>query len=107
MYYWNKICGFITIFFLTASFSAAQKIKYPLSTFANRTIIVNSKFLLAKNGDQNTTTVSLSNIVSADYYTRHIGFVCKKELAFEKVTKIPLRFRVGSLQQCNYLEGKK
>ena len=42
-----------------------------------------------------------------DYYTRHFGFFCQKELEFEKTTRIPLRFRLGSLEQCNYLEGKK
>ena len=52
-----------------------------------------------------TNTVSCS-IVSADYYTRNFGFFCKKELGFEKATKIPLRFRLGSLQYNDYLERK-
>lgn len=46
------------------------------------------------------------SVISADFYTQGFGFFCKKELQFEKVTKIPLRFRLGSLQYNNYLEGK-
>ena len=53
----------------------------------------------------NVNPVSCSSI-SADYYTRNFGFFCKKELQFEKATKIPLRFRLGSLQYNDYLEQK-
>lgn len=52
------------------------------------------------------TGVSLKNLLPQDYYTTHFGFFCKKELAFEKSTGIPVRFRLGSLDYCNTLEGK-
>lgn len=45
-------------------------------------------------------------VISADFYSRNFGFFCKKELEFEKKTKIPLRFRLGSLGYTDYLEGK-
>jgi hypothetical protein len=46
------------------------------------------------------------SVIAADFYTCNFGFFCKKELQFEKATKIPLRFRLGSLQYNDYLEGK-
>jgi hypothetical protein len=41
-----------------------------------------------------------------DYYSRHFGFFCKRELELEKSIHVPLRFRLGSLESCNRLEGK-
>lgn len=46
------------------------------------------------------------SVISADFYTRNFGFFCKKELQFEKATKIPLKFRLGSLSYTDYLEQK-
>jgi hypothetical protein len=46
------------------------------------------------------------SIVNPNYYTQNFGFFCKQELQLEKLTKIPFRFRLGSVQQCDWMEGK-
>jgi hypothetical protein len=45
-----------------------------------------------------------SSILGGDYYSRHLGFFCQREWQFEKITHIPLRFRLGTLEYSNQLE---
>ena len=46
-------------------------------------------------------------MIRPDFYTQNFGFFCKKELQLEKVAKIPIKIRLGSVQQCDWLEGKR
>ncbi len=48
----------------------------------------------------------ISQTLPSNLYTQHLGFFCEKEWEIEKSSRIPLRFRLGSLQYCDYLEGK-
>jgi phosphomannomutase len=48
---------------------------------------------------------TIQNKVAANYYTTQTGFFCNQERALEKKTKIPLRFRLGSLSYTEQLEG--
>jgi hypothetical protein len=45
--------------------------------------------------------------LNKDHYTKNLAFFCRQELKLEKATGLPVRFRVGSLEQCNKLEGKQ
>src|SRR5689334_16186893 len=37
---------------------------------------------------------------------KHLGFMCMQELKLDKLTVMPIRFRLGSLNYVNYLEQK-
>jgi hypothetical protein len=48
----------------------------------------------------------VKQIITPNYYTDRLGYFCKQEIKFEKNTRIPLRFRLGSVVDCDRLEGK-
>jgi hypothetical protein len=63
-----------------------------------------------KNSLQKSNILPISRInlmsIPSNFYTCSFGFFCKKELQFERITKIPFRFRLVTLQYNDYLEGK-
>ena len=48
----------------------------------------------------------LSTSIRPDTYNNKLGFFCRQEWKMEKMTGIALRFRLGSLDYVNKLEGK-
>ena len=109
MLFWNKICGLITIFFLCTLFSSAQVSNYSKSIGINvsKKLAYPPVFFVKNSSDKELNKNKLLPVIPQNYYTQHFGIICKKELAIEKTIKIPFRFRLGSVQQCNYLEGKR
>jgi len=45
-------------------------------------------------------------IVPANFYVENLGFFCKQELKFQAATQLPIKFRVGSVQYTDWMEGK-
>ena len=51
--------------------------------------------------------ISPTMLVAPSFYAGHLPFFCRQEIKIEHATKIPFKFRLGSVQYVDYLEGKK
>ena len=126
MFFWNKFCGLIILFFILTNSSYAQSGTAALSTSKN--ISLKNNFLFVTNAVSPVSKKSFltfysdpsvyskkpskkvyvkdASLIPANFATCDYGFFCRQELKIEKATKVPIRFRLGSLEQCNYYEGK-
>jgi hypothetical protein len=85
----KRICLFVNLL-LIAALAEAQRL-YPSD--------VTSKYI-------DSLKMQPLKIVPSNYYIAHLPFFCKKEWQIEKATKIPFRFRLGTPEHVNTLEGK-
>lgn len=59
----------------------------------------------AKYSDKAKPIISKYSL-PGNFYASNLGFFCRKELQVQKAVKLPVFFRLGTLEYCNRLEGK-
>lgn len=60
---------------------------------------------LVKSRDTSVKKISLK-VLPQNFYSKHMGFLCKKELQLQKTSAINIFFRLGSKEYVDYLERK-
>jgi hypothetical protein len=100
----GKILFFCMIFvnlFAFSQESPSKRFSFLLAEVAKNTGLKPFTAAIGKN-----TNNCYLPYFSPSFYTSKLGFFCKQEIKFDKISKIPFRFRLGSVDQCDRLEGK-
>lgn len=88
----RKICFFLNFLLLIGLGAAAQK-QTDSSKFILRQIPDSLKYFSIR-------------MLPANYYAANLGFFCKKEIQIQKAIKLPVKFRLGTVEYTDKLEGK-
>jgi hypothetical protein len=91
----TRLIAIAVLMVMAGELSAQYRMAMPLITFSKN------------NSGTESFPKKINLLISPNYAAANFGFMCKKELNLEKRTAIPFRFRVGSLENCNWLEGKQ
>lgn len=98
----NKICKilfFCTVFVAKTVVAQENTPKVNAVKVFMKTYYAQPTYLLS--------VIPPKNVISPNFYVKNLGFFCKQELKLEAVTGIPFKFRLGSVQYCDWMEGKK
>ena len=66
--------------------------------------VINKKLFFSQASARPASTLPIT--IPANLSAQHLPFFCDKEYKLEKRTKIPFRFRLGSVEYCDKMEGK-
>jgi hypothetical protein len=72
-----------------------------------QSLVPNTKKIFVLHTDSLPLRPGATFTLKKDDYVTNLAFFCRQEWKLEKALRVPLRFRVGSLEHCNLLEGKK
>ncbi|TKK68850.1 hypothetical protein FC093_09135 [Ilyomonas limi] len=89
----------IPVLFLLPFFTAIS-----VQAQRNEDSIINKKLIFAPTPAR--PVITLPATFPANLSTQYLSFFCDKEYKLEKWTKIPFRFRLGSVEYCDKMEGK-
>jgi hypothetical protein len=100
----RKNIFFCMIFAATGAFSQEAGVKGSGNLFQDTT----NKALHGLTGGNKTGRLLLEKqVIAPNFYVQQLGFFCKQEIKMDRITRVPLRFRLGSVDDCDRLEGKK
>jgi hypothetical protein len=90
---------FVMLFIIFFTFSASAQLQ--ADSVQNKL-----KVSFAAKGNPELKTFFIPPVLPSNFYASHLPFFCDKELKIQKAIKLPIKFRLGSVQYCDKLEGK-
>jgi hypothetical protein len=93
------------IFVSSAALAQTESFKKNNLLLSLQPAVISWQFSFYKKSS--TDSVKQKPFLAADFYSKQLGFFCRQEIKMDKLTKIPFRFRLGSVEQCDWLEGKR
>jgi hypothetical protein len=95
----KRILAFTVKFIFSVSFLCAQPKQDSVIAKPVRFFLPPIHYFFLQSTIQSTQ-------VPGDFYARQLPFFCDKELKIQKAVGFPVKFRIGSVEYCDKLEGK-